>query len=437
MMSQLDKKIREQIKRITSDIIPTTNMTIAKMLLCISALCVGMLFLFQFGVLKSKGSFVYATFILMPALFVISSIWCLMKKGKSKAFQYIFLFLLLFLWFALELMSGYKTKMLLPILIIISLLYYDKRVTMFTYIISSVSLLISNWCNAYLYAETDFLDLNIVSFNGSFPTVLEGFIYNNIIDLKPSSITLFINGLRLTVFPNFIFLTVITFIAMYFMKVNLNNIVKTEELTEKEANQRVELSEVKTKVMLSQIKPHFIYNTLTTISYFCSEDPQKADELTNRFSEYLKNNLSSLSETEAVAFSKELEVIKNYLEIEKMRFEERINVEYDIRFEDFAVPVLTIQPVVENAVKHGICKKEDGGTVKISSLEEENYYCIIVQDDGVGFDKDAVNFDGKEHVGVKNIISRIENFGGEVEIESKVGVGTTVTIRLPKEEKVC
>ncbi len=434
---KINKETRDKLRAVMAERVPQINMRIAKILLVIAGICFGMWVMFAAGALKSKGLFVFIAFIGLPCVFGAVSVWCLVKKGKGRFFSYVFVVLMVALWFALEMMSGYKTKMLLPVIIVLAMNCYNRRLMWFAHGLSCLAVLASNWCNAYLYRATGLIDLNLVSFDTTKYYGLQGFLYNNIINLEPSSAVLFKNGLILSVFPNVVFITVITWIALIFMKRNMLNILRVEELSAVAANHRVELSDLKTKVMLSQIKPHFIYNTLTTISYFCSEDPARAEELTNRFSDYLRNNLSSLSETETVSFAKELGAIKNYLAIEQIRFEDRVNVVYDIAVEDFEVPVLAIQPIVENAVKHGICKKEDGGTVTIATFEESAYVCIRVADDGVGFDKNAVTFDGKEHVGVKNIITRIQNAGGIITIDSTVGVGTVVTVKLTRGERLC
>jgi len=426
--------MKEQIVKITREKVPESNIIIAKYLMLFAGLCFAMLALFGFGILKSKGILVDTTFILSPIAFILASVICFIRKGKGIAFQYIFILLLTIFWLEMELMSGYKCKLLLSLLILVSMRYYHRRFIIFTYILCAIALIVSVWCNANLYVETGFIDLNMVSLAGSYKVSLDGFLYNNIINLQPDSQMLFKNGMTLTFFPNFIFLSAIALMAIRFMKFNLLNMVRAEELVAEEANQRAELTDMKTKMMLSQIKPHFIYNTLTTIAYFCSEDPKKAEDLTNRFTEYLRNNIDSLSEKKTFSFAKELDAIKNYLEIEKYRFEDRVQVVYDIQAEDFDVPVLSIQPIVENAVKHGICKRKEGGTIWISSKEDETGYIITVKNDGVGFNMEAIKNDGQEHVGLKNVTSRIESMGGTFLVQSKPNVGTTVTIHFPKAE---
>ncbi len=133
-------------------------------------------------------------------------------------------------------------------------------------------------------------------------------------------------------------------------------------------------------------------------------------------------------------FTQELEHLKKYLYIEKLRFDDLLNIEYDIQTTDFMLPLLSVQPLVENAVKHGVGMKEDGGTVRISTRETETAYEVIISDDGVGFDVDAQKNDGRSHIGMENSQKRLHDMcGGEVIIESVVGKGTTATVTLPKE----
>jgi sensor histidine kinase YesM len=197
------------------------------------------------------------------------------------------------------------------------------------------------------------------------------------------------------------------------------------------------LYESKISVMVSQIQPHFMYNALTSIAMMCTIDPNMAQEATITFAKYLRGNMDSLKQKTPVPFSQELEHLKKYLYIEKLRFGDKLNVEYDITAENFVIPLLSVQPLVENAVKHGVGMKKKGGTVTISSKETENAYEVIISDDGVGFDTSAPRKqDGRSHVGMDNTRMRLhEMCGGEVIIESTIDVGTTARIILPKEEQ--
>ena len=198
-----------------------------------------------------------------------------------------------------------------------------------------------------------------------------------------------------------------------------------------------ELYEAKVGVMVSQIQPHFMYNALSSIAILCKLDPETAYQATITFSDYLRENMDSLKQTAPVPFQKELEHLKKYLYIEKMRFSDMLNIEYDIQTTDFEVPQLSVQPLVENAVKHGVGMKEDGGTVKIATCETENAYEIIISDDGVGFDTSAPpKDDRRSHVGMENTRKRLKDMcDADVSITSTIGEGTIAKIIIPKTKK--
>ena len=145
--------------------------------------------------------------------------------------------------------------------------------------------------------------------------------------------------------------------------------------------------------------------------------------------------MNSLKEQAPVPFESELKHLETYLSLEKMRFGDELNIEYDIEATDFLIPSLTVQPLVENAVKHGVGMKEDGGTVTIATKEFDDRYEVIVSDDGVGFDTAKKPNDGRTHIGMENVRNRLKTMCNAVlNIESTVGKGTVATITIPKEE---
>ncbi len=188
----------------------------------------------------------------------------------------------------------------------------------------------------------------------------------------------------------------------------------------------------RTALMISQINPHFMYNTLTTIASLCEVDPKMAKSVTVDFSSYLRRNLNTLTDSRPIPFEEELRHIGCYLKIEKARFGERINVVYDIAEKDFSLPALTVQPLVENAVRHGISKKAEGGTVKLSCYRTEKNYVIEIKDDGVGFDPALLQKDGKAHVGIENVRNRLHDMcKGTLTLYSVVGIGTRAVVEIP------
>ena len=193
-----------------------------------------------------------------------------------------------------------------------------------------------------------------------------------------------------------------------------------------------ELKESRIALMLSQIQPHFIYNTLGTIERMCLKDPQKAFELVRNFSLYLRGNFSELDSVTPIRFTEELKHVEYYVKIVKVRFPD-MDIQYNIETTDFVLPALSVQPLVENAIKHGLMRLETGGTIVIHSYETPTHFCVDVKDNGVGFDI-TLPVEEKKHVGLRNIRGRLSAMvNGELIVESQVGIGTKAVIMIPKE----
>jgi sensor histidine kinase YesM len=187
----------------------------------------------------------------------------------------------------------------------------------------------------------------------------------------------------------------------------------------------------------AQIKPHFLFNTLSTIASFCNTDPLYARRLITGFAGYLRQTFDFESPDALVPLEKELELVHYYVEIEKARFGERLTVIFDIDEElETEVFPLSIQPLVENAIRHGLRKKEDGGTLTVSARNTDGSIIVSVSDDGCGIAPDKLETllspDGKQGVGLWNIDRRMRKlFGQSLKIESEFGKGTTVWFTLP------
>lgn len=209
---------------------------------------------------------------------------------------------------------------------------------------------------------------------------------------------------------------------------------KEQELAEKTARiaeQDRALAEQQTQIMISQIQPHFLYNTLTAIHRLCAKDTALAQKTIQDFSTYLRTNMDSIKNTAPIPFEKELAHTKTYLEIELLRFSSILNVEYDIAVTDFKIPALTLQPIVENAVRYGIRSRVYGGTVTISTRRSNGNIYLTVHDDGMGFDVNEKKNDGRSHLGIENTRNRLRQMmNAELRIDSQIGVGTTVTMIL-------
>lgn len=220
----------------------------------------------------------------------------------------------------------------------------------------------------------------------------------------------------------------------YFLSVMLIYIRIFSERGKKIAQQQVELTKQSTALMISQIQPHFLYNVLTTISNLCVTDPEEAEETTVLFSQYLRTNLDSLRNQEPVPFATELGHIRTYVELEKKRFGDILSVEYDINEQNFKVPSLGLQPIVENSIKHGIRGKNAPGHIKIGTYKVSEGYQIIIEDDGIGFDMNMpVKDDGRSHVGMINVKERLRQMcDASVTVESSPGNGCKTEIIIPE-----
>lgn len=227
----------------------------------------------------------------------------------------------------------------------------------------------------------------------------------------------------------FIYIGITLSIIIIYLNISIE---KDKELIQREK----ELTLAHTKLMISQIQPHFLFNSLSTIKMLCSQ-PEVAEEAISDFSDYLRMNLDTIHSDKLISFRDELKHTNIYLKLEKKRFEEYLGIEYDIQYENFSIPALTLQPIVENAVKHGLGNKEEGGNVKISSRKTDKFYEIIVEDDGIGYDIESGFSSDREHIGINNVKHRLEIMcGGKIDIKSVIGKGTIVTISMPINEKI-
>ena len=246
----------------------------------------------------------------------------------------------------------------------------------------------------------------------------------------------FWDGALVTKFVFFAIFIIALIVVLLIIPSHINAAVRAKELEAEQQLLKQELQENRISIMLSQMKPHFIFNTLNTIYHLCDIDPAKAKSTISSFSTYLRNNINNLDQSEMIYFEKELSFINAYLDIEKVRFDDELLISFDIKVSNFKCPVLTVQPIVENAVKHGTSKKEGVSHLYISTKETADFYEIEIRDTGVGFDLNKPQkHDGHKHIGISNVRQRLETLcNGTLNIESTVGVGTTATIKIPKTE---
>lgn len=205
---------------------------------------------------------------------------------------------------------------------------------------------------------------------------------------------------------------------------------------------RTALAEAELRSLRAQISPHFIYNALTAIASFIHVDPERARELVLEFADFTRYSFRRQGEFTTLA--EELQSIDSYLTLERARFGDRLEVTLRIAPETLAtvIPFLSVQPLVENAVRHGLEPGEGGGTIRIEARDDGTHTEITVEDDGVGMDPESLRTlltsanDGA-HVGLRNVDTRLRQMYGSdggLVVETNLGAGTLVRMRIPKSQ---
>ena len=192
---------------------------------------------------------------------------------------------------------------------------------------------------------------------------------------------------------------------------------------------RLELN--RTKATLERIKPHYIYNVLASIYYLCDQDVGTAKEAIHIFSDYLRNVLNMMEKQTLIPVSQELETIRNYLELEQMRFGEHIRVRYQIEADSFLLPPFAVQPLVENSVKHGVEHSDESGEIVIATYDRPDSYVVVVQDSFGGFDENQLEAGkGSGTKYIRDILAMTVQ--GTLKIKSRPGAGTVAIITIQK-----
>lgn len=190
-----------------------------------------------------------------------------------------------------------------------------------------------------------------------------------------------------------------------------------------------EIANQRASIMVLQMRPHFIYNTMTSIYCLCGQDPKRARQVILDFTTYLRRNFTAIVSMESIPFSAELDHTRAYLAVEKAQYEEGLFVDYDTPHTFFRIPSLTLQPVVENSVKHGRNPYAGPLHILIKTRKTESGSEIIVSDDGSGY---VSGDDDEPHIALKNIRERLDFMcGGDLTITTGESGGTVVTITIP------
>jgi hypothetical protein len=240
------------------------------------------------------------------------------------------------------------------------------------------------------------------------------------ITLLPMTVTLLVQ----TFVDAFLLLDV----CMVLSALSMYGLVLSDQIEQDLCQQR-EIAQQRASIMVLQMRPHFIYNTMMSIYYLCKQDSDLAQQVTLDFTTYLRKNFTAIASAETIPFSSELEHTRAYLAVEQAVYKNTLLVDYNTPHTFFRIPPLTLQPIVENAVKHG--RDPYVGPLRISILTKktDSGSEIIVEDSGRGFDPAGTAEPG---IALENIRQRLEMMcGGSLTIRSREGAGTVVTVTIP------
>lgn len=246
------------------------------------------------------------------------------------------------------------------------------------------------------------------------------YFYAYLIGIVPLTIALFIH----------LFVSVFMFLGFGFAicAFSMFGIIQSDQIDQNLRQQR-EIANQRANIMVLQMRPHFIHNTMTSIYYLCGQDPKKAQQVTLDFNTYLRKNFTAIASEDPVPFSEELEHTRAYLAVEQAQFENQLFVDFDTPHITFRVPPLTLQPIVENAVKHGMDPDSEPLHISIRTRKTDSGSEIIVENTG----SDFTPLDNSEpHVALQNIRQRLKMMcGGKLKVMPRDGGGTIVKVVIP------
>ncbi len=252
--------------------------------------------------------------------------------------------------------------------------------------------------------------------------ISEFIIYLLLVALSNTAILLqiFIEGIPFMLIA-LTFAMIILFITLLLLQVRYKN--KSDR----------DLAAMKLLLAESQIQPHFLYNSLVAIKQLCKDNPPAAAEAIDDFSFYLRGNMDALSTDHCIPIETELKHVDHYFALEKKRFGNKVNLILELNDTDFELPPLTVQPLVENAVKYGVMQKLDGVCVKIKTYSNNLGNYVEISDNGNGFDTESYKTDGEKHLGLSMVGERLKTMAhGTLDVKSTPGEGSVITVFVPK-----
>ena len=303
------------------------------------------------------------------------------------------------------------------------LLAIAQLTTFFYYVTPDNQYIRTSWHSIMVAPIFTVMFINLAAVIRRRDTLPKKYFIAFMIHLIPLTGTLFINNMIVESLLLVVVGLCISTLAMF-------SIILYDQI-ESYVGQQREIAHQRASIMVLQMRPHFIYNAMMSIYYLCAKDSKKAQQVTLDFTTYLRKNFTAIASDDTVSFSDELEHTRAYLAVEQVQFEDSLCVDYDTPHKNFRLPPLTLQPIVENAVKHGMDPEYAPLNITIRTRETNSGSEIIVEDNGSGFA--PADDDCEPHIALANIKHRLEMMcGGKMTIRPREGGGTVVTVIIPR-----
>ena len=302
------------------------------------------------------------------------------------------------------------------------LLAIAQLTTFFYYVTPDNQYIRTSWHSIMVAPIFTVMFINLAAVIRRRDTLPKKYFIAFMIHLIPLTGTLFINNMIVESLLLVVVGLCISTLAMF-------SIILYDQI-ESYVGQQREIAHQRASIMVLQMRPHFIYNAMMSIYYLCAKDSKKAQQVTLDFTTYLRKNFTAIASDDTISFSDELEHTRAYLAVEQVQFEDSLCVDYDTPHKNFRLPPLTLQPIVENAVKHGMDPEYAPLNITIRTRETNSGSEIIVEDNGSGFA--PADDDCEPHIALANIKHRLEMMcGGKMTIRPREGGGTVVTVIIP------
>lgn len=412
--------------RLGDDILKENEIS-ANRLICKGMMFIGAISLVYLGILifmwdKWNGQISYAVhFKCVIGGILLILINCCFGRSinyDTRRLKYFLMFSMIVILSTISILGVYGLTLGFAVPIVLSCRYYSEKFTWFTIIATFIALVISRVLSVLFGIYEGYIDINMMIIPRGSTVTFGNSVSKTILECYEVDVLSYLGEGKGYMLINLGLFVIISFAALNFVKYG-------RRMTE-------DSKKLETEILISQIQPHFIFNTLATIGELCKSDPETAGEVTTNFTNYLRLNMNVVKDVRFISFAKEMEYVNYYVEIEKIRFEGMISLECNLEYMDFKIPPVIVQPMVENAIKHGIRPKDCPGTIRIASRLVDRWAEITVEDDGIGFDAAKAFSSERKHIGIHNVSARLERIcGGVLTVESEPGAGTKVTIRVP------